>query len=693
MKTGSSSGTRAARSVRPSSVLLLLISLLGSASAQALTLDEARAEYRAALSDLYAVRLTSFDRRLERLEDYPLLPYLHYQRLMRYISSASPEDVTAFRARFAETPLADIALRQWLDNLADRGEWALYREHYDASIANRTTHECRYHRAELETGARDAAFAGARRLWLVDHSQPDTCDPLFRAWQQAGGIDDGIAWQRLHLAVAAGRPGLASYLTRYLSEGTSRTLGEQYLALHRSPHRLARLSRVGDGSWPEREAQIVAHALERLARRDAGLAEAQWTQWRTRLDFAPHQAAAVREDILRHAARQEDDTGLLLADWPPPEFADSVAEDLVEELARRAIAGARWDEAAAWIDRLPEHARREPSWQYWTVRTEEVNGGDAADPVSAATAARPADDPAPRAIAPPEPGTVLTAAPAQDASSGPRLAALASQRNYYGFLAADRLGRPYAMRAEDADVTEAEMAALKARPALQRAIELRAIGELPEGRREIAWLMRRLSDRDLLVLAEYSRRIGWHRQSIQATIAAEHWDQIDLRFPLAYAETMIASAQARDLPPHWLFAVARQESAFMRDARSRAGALGIMQVLPSTARLTARRAGIPLTSTWQLIDEQKNIEIGSTYLQQMYERYDRNRILASAAYNAGPGRVDRWVRERDPHPADVFVEGIPFRETRGYVQNILAFSLIYAMRLGEEQPFLYDNEK
>jgi soluble lytic murein transglycosylase len=260
-------------------------------------------------------------------------------------------------------------------------------------------------------------------------------------------------------------------------------------------------------------------------------------------------------------------------------------------------------------------------------------------------------------------------------------------------MAADQLGRPYAMERAEADVSDAEIARLKAHPALRRAIELRAIGELPEGRRELYWLMDRLSDRELLVLAEYTRRIGWHRQSIQATIAAEHWDQIDLRFPLAYAETMIANARARDLPPHWLFAVARQESAFMRDARSGAGALGIMQLLPSTARLTARRAGIPFSSQWQLIDEETNIRIGSTYLSEMYERYDRNRILASAAYNAGPGRVDRWVRERDPRPADVFIESIPFRETRGYVQNILAFSLIYAMRLGEEQPFLYEHER
>ena len=664
-------------------VALVLLLALGSTSA-ALTLEQQRAEYRAALADLYAVRLASFETRTGRLADYPLLPYLRYERLMRYISSATPEEVTAFRTEFADTPLADIALRQWLDNLARRGRWALYREHYDARIANRTEFECRYYRSLLETGAEAEAFAGARRLWLVDRSQPEVCDPLFRAWQQAGGIDDAVAWQRLHLAVAAGRPGLGSYLSRFLDAGASRSLGEQYLALHRSPHRLARIEAVGDGTWPEREAQVVAHTLERLARRDAALAEREWARWQDRLPFAAHQAAAVREDVLRHAARQGRGASLLLADWPPRELADRVAEDLVEELARDAIAEVRWTDAAAWIDRLPDHARGEPAWQYWAARTSDA--GEAPPPgVAAVPEVAPAPPPA-------TPGS-LGASPVPVAAPEARLASLARQRNYYGFLAADRLGEPYALAGAAADVTDEEIAALKARPALQRAIELRAIGELPEGRREISWLMDRLSDRELLALAEYARRIGWHRQSIQATIAAEHWDQLDLRFPLAYADTMLASAEARELPAHWLFAVARQESAFMRDARSRAGALGVMQVLPSTARLTARRHGIPPESNWQLLDEAKNIEIGSTYLRQMYDRYDHNRILASAAYNAGPGRVDRWVQERDPHPADVFIEGIPFRETRNYVQNILAFSLIYSARLGEAQPFLYDNER
>ncbi len=202
-----------------------------------------------------------------------------------------------------------------------------------------------------------------------------------------------------------------------------------------------------------------------------------------------------------------------------------------------------------------------------------------------------------------------------------------------------------------------------------------------------------LSDAELLALAEVGRRHGWYRMSIQATIDAEHWDQLDLRFPLAFADTMLGHAERRALQPSWLYAVARQESAFMPDGRSRAGALGVMQVMPSTARRTARRFGIPLSSSWQLLDPETNIAIGTSYLAQMYRRYDGNRVLASAAYNAGPARVDRWLERSAPTPVDVWIESIPFRETRAYVQNVLAYALIYAHRLGIEQPFLYDHER
>lgn len=805
-------------------MIMLATMLVAGAPAGAATLDygmtpqRARDEYRAALRDLYAVRLNDFETRLARLESYPLLPYLHYARLMRYISRATPEKIAAFRTRFAGTLLAERALLEWLDNLASRGEWQTFLDAFDPTLAHSAELRCHHARALQATGAAEAAAQAARELWLVDYSQPKACDAVFDAWRRAGGITDELAWQRFDLALQAGRAGLASYLTRALSP-ESRTLAEQYLALHRSPHRLIGLQRIAGGDAGPREMRVVAHAVRRLARRDATLAAQQWERWSEHLPFTDAERSLVREDLVRHSARQELLPPGFVSAWPPADLIAGTAADLIEELTRDAIRERRWSDVDAWVGRLPDWAREQPAWRYWSARarieTSSAPGAEVASAVTpalapalgsglgsgvtpqpssasaSASASAPASSPgttqdagAPGAGAPPPsparsaPSASRTASgtpfllsdsrdgfddqsgrdqnghaaattassgtgsgassgaspdappdapadPASDAApdarepttaatviataaptvrSAPRatpvqgaardeLARLAETRTFYGFMAAQRSGRPFALERASVDLDAEEVRAIATHPAMRRALELDAIGERVQGRREIGWLMDQLGDRELLALAEHARRIGWHRHSIQATIKAEHWNHLDLRFPLAYAEPMLDNASRRNLQPSWLFAVARQESAFMEDARSSAGALGLMQVLPSTAEITARRFNIPLGSSYELLDERKNIQIGASYLRQMYDRYDENRILASAAYNAGPGRVDRWIIERDPNPADQWIETIPFNETRNYVQNVLAFALIYSVQLGEEQPFLYDNEQ
>ncbi|MDA0979172.1 MAG: lytic transglycosylase domain-containing protein, partial [Proteobacteria bacterium] len=196
--------------------------------------------------------------------------------------------------------------------------------------------------------------------------------------------------------------------------------------------------------------------------------------------------------------------------------------------------------------------------------------------------------------------------------------------------------------------------------------------------------------------ARLALRWGWYKAAIQSMIDAanddaEHWNQLDFRFPVAYRDNFLAHAQRANIPVPWSMAIARQESAFMPDARSGAGALGLMQLLPSTAQLVARGIGVSYSDNTRLWEPDLNIKLGSHYLGSMLRRFNNNRILASAAYNAGPGRVDRWL---DPTiPFDVWIEVIPFSETRGYVQNILMFSTIYSRQLEEFQPLLYAHER
>lgn len=651
---------------------LLSLGLIPAASLADVTAADRSAEralYRDALADLYAVRLRAFESKVAQLQDYPLLPYLYYARLLRYISNTEPEAVVAFRERFADSHLADTALSHWLDNLARRGDWELYRQHYDPAVANSATAQCRYYRSLYETGDREAALAGAARLWVADESMPDVCDPLFDVWRRAGGLSDALAWKRITLVLAANRPTLANYLLRYLDPAQER-LGREFVALHRQPQRLNRLSTLpGD---PERVAMVVTHVIKRLARQDPEAAESTWRNWSSRVDLPDADRHGIVEEILRWRVRRELLPENFSAQWPPEGLGDEVDASLLEELVRLAIAQERWPDVLTWIGRLPAETRSSVGWQYWQARASlELHGGDPDRelPASATMALLEAD------------------------AARRQLAQVAEQRNYYGFMAADRLGQPANMQAESLDLSPAEIEGVARHPALARALELHAMDESLDARRELGWLRSRLDVRGLLALAELARRQGWHNEAIQATITARQWNHLDLRFPLAFAEPMQANAELRELQPNWLYAIARQESAFRSDARSSAGALGVMQVMPATARLTARQMNIPLANTWQLLDHHKNIEIGASYLARMYERYQHNRILASAAYNAGPGRVDQWLARRPATPADVWIEAIPFRETRGYVQNVLAFALIYSRRLEMDEPFIYDHER
>ena len=165
-------------------------------------------------------------------------------------------------------------------------------------------------------------------------------------------------------------------------------------------------------------------------------------------------------------------------------------------------------------------------------------------------------------------------------------------------------------------------------------------------------------------------------------IAGKHWDHLDVRFPLAFKDHILEAADETALSPSFIFAVARQESAMSEQAKSSAGARGLMQLMPATAKQTARKRGIQ-HRTDDLYRAEHNIQLGSQYLDELLSQFNGNRILAAAAYNAGPHRVSTWRANQDLVDYDIWIETIPFKETRGYVQNVLTYAVIYSLRMGK----------
>ena len=258
---------------------------------------------------------------------------------------------------------------------------------------------------------------------------------------------------------------------------------------------------------------------------------------------------------------------------------------------------------------------------------------------------------------------------------------LAGERSYYGFLAADALGLPYALADEPVAVDESLIAALETRPEFIRARELFLVGLDSRGRPEWDAAVKDLSREEQLQAALLAQRWGWHSRAIATAARAAEYDDLGLRYPLPFAEAFADHARAAEIPATWALGVARSESLFMRDVRSHAGAVGLMQLMPDTGRAVARRLNLEFAGINSLEDPGTNIRLGTSYLGEMQARFGGNRVLATAAYNAGPHRVDAWLPQTAPVETRVWVENIPFNETRKYVRRVLAAETIFHWRM------------
>ena len=270
---------------------------------------------------------------------------------------------------------------------------------------------------------------------------------------------------------------------------------------------------------------------------------------------------------------------------------------------------------------------------------------------------------------------------------------LARERDFYGFLAADHSQQPYYLNHQPVKVSSRILSKLRNTAAIKRALELDALEDVTESRREWYHLSDSLSREELLAQARLAYELGWYFPAIRTMSKARYWDDLEIRFPMAHKNNFLTQAKTRNINTSWMFAVTRQESAFMVQAKSHVGAMGLMQLMPATAKETAQRYGIPLSTPRSAVIPSINIQLGAAYLSQVLNQFKGNRILASAAYNAGPGRVRQWLRDAKHLPYDVWVETIPFAETPSYVQNVLTYSVIYGEKLQQPTPLVDWHER
>ena len=609
-----------------------------------------RQQYRAAKSALQRGDPQPFLRARSLLADYPLYPYLELAELRRRLPALPQAEVERFLERHGNGLPAARLRAAWLPLLASHERWQEFLRHYVEDPAN-TERRCNHAWALLKTGATAEADRRTAEIWVAPRSLPQACDRLFQAWSTRGNPAPALAWQRFDAAMGAGQTGLARYVTRFL-DAPARADAELYLRVADEPA-LAQQPARFDTANP-RHARIVAFGLSRLAARDAHAARQAFEQYARAGQIEPAALGSAAPRIANALAAVSPRTAM---HWIMGLDARVRSDALGEDAVRHALRGEGWDDVLATLDLLPAPLAASERWQYWAARSRDGAAGN---------------------------GSSAQATWAQ----------LGATRSYYGFLAADRIGRSYAMQHQPLPVADELLRAVERDPGIRRARELQLIGDVLESRREWLHTIGLMSQSERLAAARIASGWGWHQLAISTLIAAGEWNALDMRFPTVYAQDFERAARQQRVEQNWLYAIARQESALNATIRSPAGALGLMQVMPATAELTARKAGIPYRGSADLLDPATNVVIGSRYMRMMLDQFQQNRILAAAAYNAGPGRVKQWL-QRLPAAVehDRFVETIPFRETRQYVQNVLSFAVIYAYLEGRQVPVVQPAER
>jgi len=573
-----------------------------------------------------------------KIRGHALESYLASWRLRLRLEEASPNELRDFLARNEGTVLAEQMRRDWLRVLGKNGQWELFREEYPLLVKADPDVAC-YALQERWRRQDASVFAEIRSLWKSPQALPSGCAPVVDAMLQSGDLTSRDLRDRFRLLVQAGLPAEARRIAERMPADQT-FAAVQIDDAAGAPAGFLERSDAGLKTAAGRELAIVA--LTGLARNDPQQAFRCW-DGRLKEAFPPEDRQYVWAMLATYAARRHLPEAL---DWFGKAGGMSLSDEQLAWYARIALRQENWQEVKGAIGRMSPPERREPVWTYWLGRS------------LCALGAR-------------EEGRTL-------------LGRIAGEHHFYGRLAAEELGMPLEIPPKAAPPTPEELAGVASLDCMRRALALYRIGLRTEAVAEWLWTVRTMDDRMLLAAAELARRNGiWDRaiNTADRTVAAHDFT---LRYPAPYGDVLLKQARVRKLDEPLVFGLVRQESRFIADAKSSAGAAGLMQLLPSTARLVARKIGMKDFRTSRLGRPEVNAALGAFYLRQVLDGFGGNAVLAAAAYNAGPGRAGRW-RDAKPLEGAIYVETIPFAETRQYVKKVMANAVYYAALLGGEQ--------
>ena len=594
------------------------------------------ADFLAARDAYKSGNLTKLEAYVPRLQGHVLEPYANYWQLQAQLEQAEPDAVQQFMQRYGDSALADRLRADWLKVLGKKAEWTLFLGEYPNLVNEDTAITCYALLARLSQGDQ-AALQEARPLWFSGADMPANCSPLYDAMVVNGKLGAEDVWTRLRLTLEAGNVSVAKRVAEFLPGRQSDAL-RSLDSVAENPQRFLDKNRFDLKSRGERE--LVLFALYRIARSQPEQALGYWEKLQSHFSEAEQKYAWGQ--LALQAARKH--SPLTIA-WFRKAGSAGLNDVQLSWWVRAALRAREWSDVLSGIDAMSAAVQREGGWRYWKARALKAQG--------------------------------------KVAQANAILAPLSKESNFYGQLADEELGIAIEAVPAAYKASEAEIAAVKNLPGIQRALALYRLDLRFEATREWAWATRNFDDRHLLAAAELARRNEWYDRSINTADKTVQLHDFDLRYPSPYRDVMQGYTRQLALDEAWVYGLVRQESRFVTQARSAVGAGGLMQVMPATARWVAKQLGLKDHKNPVITRLDTNIELGTYYLKHVQDSMSGDAVLATAAYNAGPARAKRW-RDEQVMEGAIYAESIPFNETRDYVKKVMSNAVYYASRFGQQ---------
>jgi len=614
--------------------LVFTIFFLCASIAQAATPTQNREWFEQARLALNKSDERAFKLLRAQLENYPLTPYLDIWLARKALKKGNDGLVEQTLIQHANIPESRNLRIAWLKYLAKHGEWEQVIKLFDAHPEDRARLPETAMVATWHSGKSEQAIALFSSHWIKDKKISTFTEKLRQNWKKAGHPTLNERWQRIG---------------NYARHGKWKKIKREALHLPKETqplitywHQVQNEPVMMLNQWPENIDPLTAElilndGLIRLARSDAGKAWHLLLQLSPKVTIAEEKLATLKRQLALRAARQHM---LEAGEWLSqlPESQHSVETRSWQ--ARIYILHHDWKKTLAVIDAMPTEERQLSNWLYWKARALEMTG--------------------------------------RSELARPLYLLLANDRGYYSFLSSERLGVPLKFNHSGIEASPEEIKMISQLPAIQRAYEWLQLDSAGKASREWNMALHGKSRATWRAAATLATEWNWYDQAIRAAYKADENDALVARFPLGFEDAVSAASNESGLTTASIWSIIRQESAFNRQATSYVGAKGLMQLMPRTARGVAKKLNLG-SSHSDLFSPKVNVRLGSAYLAEMNERFG-NLALAAAAYNAGPHRVSLWVKRTPFDGAESWVEGIPFNETRRYVQQVMAFIAVYEWR-------------